>query len=83
MTLPKGWKEETPEDPITDLHLYDENTVWELVTKAITRVLYDAIATHEAHGLNYIPVDWLRDYCDDIAINFPRQNIEINNSNEE
>ena len=33
-----------------DLKLYTEDQVWDFVTKAIVRVLYDAIATHEAHG---------------------------------
>ena len=55
-----------------DLKLYTEDQVWEFVTKAITRTLYDAIATHEAHGENTIEVGWLRDYTDNIAITFPR-----------
>jgi hypothetical protein len=37
-------------------------------------VLYDAIATHEAHGEHSIEVGWLRDYTDNIAITFPRIN---------
>ena len=55
-----------------DLKLYTEDQVWQFVTKAITRTLYDAIATHEAHGENTIEVGWLRDYTDNIAITFPR-----------
>ena len=55
-----------------DVKLYTEDQVWQFVTKAITRVLYDAIATHEAHGEHTIEVDWLRDYTDNIAITFPR-----------
>ena len=52
--------------------LFDENEVWKLVTKAITRTLYDAISTHEAHGQNVIEIEWLRDYTDMIAMTFPR-----------
>ena len=52
--------------------LFDEDEVWKLVTKAITRTLYDAIATHEAHGEQVIEVGWLRDYADMIAVSFPR-----------
>ena len=44
-----------------DLKLYTEDQVWKFVTEAITRVLYDAIATHEAHGEHSIEVGWLRD----------------------
>jgi len=55
-----------------DLKLYTEDQVWQFVTKGITRTLYDAIATHEAHGENTIEVGWLRDYTDNIAITFPR-----------
>ena len=55
-----------------ELNLYTEDQVWELVTKAITRTLYDCIASHEAHGQVMIEVDWLRDYADMIAITFPR-----------
>jgi len=40
--------------------------------KAITRTLYDAIASHEAHGEQVIEVGWLRDYADMIAVSFPR-----------
>ena len=43
-----------------DLKLYTEDQVWKFVTQAITRVLYDAIATHEAHGEHSIEVGWLR-----------------------
>jgi hypothetical protein len=57
-----------------DVKLYTEDQVWQFVTKAITRTLYDAIATHEAHGEHTIEVDWLRDYTDNIAITFPRIN---------
>jgi hypothetical protein len=57
-----------------DVKLYTEDQVWQFVTKAITRVLYDAIATHEAHGEHTIEVDWLRDYTDNIAVTFPRIN---------
>lgn len=52
--------------------LFTEDQVWKLVTKAISRTLYDVIATHEAHGENVIEVEWLRDYTDMIAITFPR-----------
>jgi hypothetical protein len=55
-----------------DQKLYTEDQVWQFVTKAITRTLYDAIATHEAHGEHSIEVGWLRDYTDNIAITFPR-----------
>ena len=55
-----------------DLKLYTEDQVWKFVTQAITRVLYDAIATHESHGEHSIEVGWLRDYTDNIAITFPR-----------
>jgi len=55
-----------------DLKLYTEDQVWDFVTKAIVRVLYDAIATHEAHGEHSIEVGWLRDYTDNIAVTFPR-----------
>jgi hypothetical protein len=48
--------------------------VWDFVTKAIVRVLYDAIATHEAFGESSIEVGWLRDYTDNIAVTFPRIN---------
>jgi len=57
-----------------DLKLYTEDQVWDFVTKAIVRVLYDAIATHEAHGEHSIEVGWLRDYTDNIAVTFPRIN---------
>jgi hypothetical protein len=65
MTLPDGWKEGT-------IKLYTEDEVWTHVTRAITRMMYDCIATHEAHGKTVIEVEWLRDYTDDIAVNFPR-----------
>ena len=55
-----------------DVKLYTEDEVWNFVTKAIVRVLYDAIATHEAHGEHTIEVGWLRDYTDNIAVTFPR-----------
>ena len=55
-----------------DVKLYTEDEVWNFVTKAIVRVLYDAIATHEAHGEHSIEVGWLRDYTDNIAVTFPR-----------
>lgn len=55
-----------------DQKLYTEDQVWDFVTKAIVRVLYDAIATHEAHGEHSIEVGWLRDYTDNIAVTFPR-----------
>ena len=67
MSMPKGW-----DKPEKVLKLYNEDEVWELVTKAITRLMYDMIATYEAHGKDTIPVDWIRDYTDDIAVNFPR-----------
>jgi hypothetical protein len=57
-----------------DVKLYTEDEVWNFVTKAIVRVLYDAIATHEAHGEHAIEVGWLRDYTDNIAVTFPRIN---------
>jgi hypothetical protein len=60
-----------------ELKLYTEDQVWKFVTQAITRTLYDAIATHEAHGEHSIEVDWLRDYTDNIAITFPRINPDI------
>ena len=55
-----------------DVKLYTEDEVWNFVTKAIVRVLYEAIATHEAHGEHSIEVGWLRDYTDNIAVTFPR-----------
>jgi hypothetical protein len=55
-----------------DQKLYTEDQVWKFVTQAITRVLYDAIATHESHGEHSIEVGWLRDYTDNIAVTFPR-----------
>ena len=55
-----------------ELKLFTEDQVWKLVTQAITRTLYDCIASHEAHGQNMIEVDWLRDYADMIAVTFPR-----------
>jgi len=57
-----------------DQKLYTEDQVWDFVTKAIVRVLYDAIATHEAFGESSIEVGWLRDYTDNIAVTFPRIN---------
>jgi len=63
MTLPKGWENEK---------YYSAKECRDEVVKAITRVIYDCIATHEAHGLDHIMVGWLRDYCDDIAVNFPK-----------
>ena len=54
------------------LRTFTEDEVWKLVTKAITRTLYDAIASHEAHGEKSIEIDWLRDYTDMIAVSFPR-----------
>ena len=54
------------------LRTFPEDEVWKLVTKAITRTLYDAIASHEAHGEQVIEVGWLRDYADMIAVSFPR-----------
>lgn len=53
-------------------HKFTEDEVWEFCTKSITRVLYDIIATHEVFDEQFIPVDWLRDYADDLAIQFPR-----------
>lgn len=52
--------------------MFSETEVWKLITKAITRTLYDAIATHEAHKQDVIEVEWLRDYADMIAVSFPR-----------
>jgi hypothetical protein len=49
-----------------------EDEIWKFVTKSITRTIYDVIATYEAHKSSFIPVAWLRDYADDIAVNFPR-----------
>lgn len=82
MTLPKGWEklppinsknQEKSEKTVgKELKLYNEDEVWKLVTKAITRMMYDMIATYEARGLNEIPIGWIRDYTDDIAVNFPR-----------
>ena len=54
------------------LRTFTEDEVWKLVTKAITRTLYNAIASHEAHGEQVIEVGWLRDYADMIAVSFPR-----------
>ena len=60
----KGWEKIT------------ENNVWEFTTKSILRCFYDVIATYEAHHEDHIPIDWLRDYVDNIAITFPRINAE-------
>jgi len=49
-----------------------EEDLWLFVTRSITRTLQDIISTHEAHGSEFVPVPWLRDYADDLAINFPR-----------
>jgi|TARA_R110002051_G_C8722507_1_gene496887 hypothetical protein len=57
---------------IEEIKTFTEDEVWNLITKAITRIMYDAIATHEAHGQNVIEVGWLRDYTDMIAVSFPR-----------
>ena len=57
-----------------ELKLYTEDQVWKFEAQAITRTLYDAIATHEAHGEHSIEVGWLRDYTDNIAVTFPRIN---------
>ena len=57
---------------IKEIKTFDEDEVWNLITKAITRIMYDAIATHEAHGQSVIEVGWLRDYTDMIAVSFPR-----------
>ena len=54
------------------IKVFTEDEVWKVVTKAITRTLYDAIASHEAHGEQVIEVGWLRDYADMIAVSFPR-----------
>ncbi len=54
----------------------NESNVWEFTTKSILRCFYDVIATYEAHNESLIPVDWLRDYVDNIAITFPRINAE-------
>jgi hypothetical protein len=55
-----------------EIRLFTEDEVWKLVTKAITRTLYDCIATHEVHKQDVIEVEWLRDYADMIAVSFPR-----------
>ena len=54
------------------IRLFNEDEVWHIVTRAITRTLYDAIATHEAHKQDVIEIEWLRDYTDMIAVSFPR-----------
>ena len=71
MTLPKGWEIPTTNSKKQE-KLFNEDEVWKLVTKSITRVIYDCISIHEARGLNEIDIGWLRDYTDAIAINFPR-----------
>jgi len=53
-----------------------EDNVWEFTTKSILRCFYDVIATYEAHNEDMIPIDWLRDYVDNIAITFPRIHAE-------
>jgi len=63
---------EMAEEQNKTLRLFTEDEVWSLVTKAITRTLYDCIATHEAHQQEVIEVEWLRDYADMIAVTFPR-----------
>jgi len=45
---------------------------WEFTARAIVRAIQVAIETHEKHGEEYIHVDWLRDYADDIAVQFPK-----------
>lgn len=59
-----------------ELRTFTEDQVWNLVTKAITRTLYDVIATHEAHEADAIEVEWLRDYADMMAVAFPRVQID-------
>lgn len=49
-----------------------EDDIWKFVTRSIARCFHDVIATHEAHESQFVPVPWLRDYADDLAINFPR-----------
>jgi hypothetical protein len=49
-----------------------EDDLWVFVTRSVTRCFHDVIATHEAHDSQFVPVPWLRDYADDLAINFPR-----------
>lgn len=65
-------EENMPSDKWKPTRHYTEDEVWKLVTQGITRVMYDAIATHEAHNKNEISVEWLRDYTDMIAVSFPR-----------
>ena len=49
-----------------------EDEIWKFVTKSITRILYDIIETYDDHEEQFVPVGWIRDYADDIAVSFPR-----------
>lgn len=56
--------------------LYSREQVVKICSKAITRSIYDVIATFESHERDHIPVDWLRDYADDVGINFSKEHFE-------
>ena len=49
-----------------------EDQLYKFVTRSIARCFHDVIATHEAHESEFVPIPWLRDYADDLAMNFPR-----------
>lgn len=51
---------------------WTEDDIYQFTVRSIARVMYDAIATHEAHEQDYIAVEWLRDYADNITATFPR-----------
>ena len=53
-------------------NMFTETECHREVVKTVVRVLYDAIATHEAVHKNYIEVGWLRDYADNIAETLPK-----------
>ena len=44
---------------------------WKVNKQALLRALYDMIEAYEVRGESYIPVAWMRDYVDDIAVYYP------------
>ena len=56
--------------------LYSREQLVKICSKSITRSIYDVIATFEAYKRDHIPVDWLRDYADDVGINFSREHFD-------
>jgi len=48
-----------------------EEELRKFVVRAIGRVFHNIIDTFETHDIDKIPIDWMRDYIDNIVETFP------------